>query len=203
MDMLALTQEALKTEIERILGILSGEKNEEYYKICERFIGENQFIKRYKAIPYVQRLTDFNGFFISEGSANMQYFQIIYCVICKLTDEQLVELEEGIVEARARRDGYVNYQHRFEIAQALANRMAAMFALSDDDSFKKQEISHRLHARHTAMFSNAFYLGIVPNLPMDKFCLASLLEIDKNQIDTLMEPSIAKAEQELAALMEG
>lgn len=198
-----MSQEALKAEIDRILSILNGQKDEAYFKICERFIGENQFIQRYKTIFPSLRLKDFDMFLMSQAdSPSMQYFQINYCVICKLTDEQFGELENGILEARARRDGFKDYNERSEIAQDLGGRMAAILALSDDDDFRKQKVSNRLYGRHTALFANLFYIGIDPNLPNEEMLPLALMEIDLKQINEIMRPSIEIAESELANLME-
>lgn len=195
-----LSKEEVISEIKRISAILSGEKNEEYYLTCERFIGEKNFIRKHKGMVDLERLSHYYGLLESESSRSMQYSQINYCVICSLDYDQFTDLEEGIKEARARRDGFADYKERSEIAQNLGLRMAAILALSDDDNYRKQQIAYRLSERHSALFSNLWYLDIDPNLPLEKLLPLALLEIDKKQMDMIMRTSIEQAEKDLVEL---
>ena len=197
-----LSQDDLKVEIERILGIIKAEKNEEFYLICQRFIGSIDTIERYKEMGEELRKEEYAAMIDEESSRAMQYSQINFCVLLSLTDDELVNLKIDIEESRARRDGFENLEARQTFTRELAQRMARILELAEGDDYRKAQIGRSLHGRHTAMFMHQYIFNIPFDATVEERCYLLMMHSDKEHLDNLLEPSIKKAEDELEALME-
>lgn len=200
METALLTPLDIEAEVQRILHILKGVKDDEYYRVCEMFIGEEKFINVQKSKTEAARASTYNDLLYSETDSSLQEFQIAYCVICRLNDQELLGLEHTINESKARKDGFESYPERFETTRNVAVRMTNILNLVYSDSSIKRLIGFRFQDRSSELLKNARNLNISPETSLEDICYFILFELDKLIIHKTIIPEIEKAERELVNL---